>query len=89
MRIEIKAFGRAAKRDVRNSCGSLCMRADSDQDAEYLAMLQRVIQYPNLMSLLLAVGEAVIDKKLTEKERRQIADMVERLTKLPKKKEGA
>lgn len=83
MRIEIKAFGRAAKRDVRKSCGALHLRADSEHDAEYLAVLQRVIQYPNLMSLLLSLGEAVIDKKLTEKERRAIADMVERVTKMP------
>lgn len=84
MRIEIKAFGRKAKQSVMDLCGSLHLRADSEHDAEYLAALQRAIQYPNLMSILLSLGEAVIDKKLTEKERRAIADMVERVTKLPK-----
>jgi len=79
MQIELKAFGRAAKRDVRTSCGSIRMRADSDDDAEYLALISKVVQRTSLMELLMILGEAMIDKKLKAREIDHILKMFNRL----------
>lgn len=79
MRIEIKAFGRAAKRDIRTSCGSILLRADSDDDAEYLSLISKVVQRTNLMEILMILGEAMIDKKMKARETDQILKMFNRL----------
>lgn len=76
---ELKSKRSDGRRDVRTSCGSLCLRADSDDDAEYLALMSRVVQRASLMELLMVIGEAMIDKKLKAREIDHILKMFNRL----------
>lgn len=84
MRIEIKAYGRGKEISISKAVGELRLRADGDDDAEYLKVLSDMVRHPDLLAVLLHIGKATLEKRITEKDKRQIVDIAERAIKTSK-----
>ena len=79
MRIEVKAYGRGKSASICRAVGEVRLRADDEKDAEFLKELADMVYLPKLLGVLLCIGKGVEEKRLTASEKRQIADIVERV----------
>lgn len=78
MRIEIKAFGRKKSASICKAVGEVRLRADSEHDAEVLASLGKLVQYPPMMRSLLVISNALIGGTIRVDDKASLVDIITR-----------
>lgn len=81
MQCELKTFGRGKDATVHKRVGKMTLKAAGLDDSEFLAMFSRIVMRPELFQILTWLGDALIDGKLTDDERRSLSLMIGRVEK--------